>query len=216
MGRMYRNEDYVIRRENMLAALGLPTKIPVGQTQEWYNVEVRTGRYVPRGQFASHLGKISEGDTTVVLPYVYLAPYGVANRIRVMCPECCREMRFSVLAQHVGSMACKRQVEKNKAAAKALNESGDGESESKPEVVKPEVVKPKRQTIRNWYIKDTGDGRRYMSGLALVRDKDGVTRNIDFVGCDFHPASYGVFENCSIEGKSIPDGKGCLYEYSGQ
>ena len=67
--------------------------------------------------------------------------------------------------------------------------------------------------IKNWYIKDTGDGRFYMSGMAIPRDPDGVTRNINFVNCDFHYASDGIFENCQINGKPIPDGKGCLKQY---
>ncbi len=70
-----------------------------------------------------------------------------------------------------------------------------------------------RRVIKNWYIKDTGNGYPYMSGLAIPRDNDGVTRNIDFVDCDLHPASHSTFENCAINGKPIPDGPGCLYKY---
>lgn len=65
-------------------------------------------------------------------------------------------------------------------------------------------------TIKDWYIKDTGDGRFYISGMAIPRDADGVTRDINFVNCDFHHASHGVFEGCMINGKPIPDGPGCL------
>lgn len=67
--------------------------------------------------------------------------------------------------------------------------------------------------INEWYIKDTGDGRMYMSGLPIPRDYDGITRNYNFVNCDFHPASHGKFENCRIDGRPIPDGEGCLYDY---
>lgn len=68
--------------------------------------------------------------------------------------------------------------------------------------------------IDNWYIKDTGDGDYYMSGMAIPRDDDGVSRNMNFTNCDFHPASHGKFENCQIDGKPIPDGPGCLYDYN--
>jgi len=67
--------------------------------------------------------------------------------------------------------------------------------------------------IDNWYIKDTGDGRAYMSGMAIPRDEDGITRNINFTNCDFHPASHSNFENCQIDGQPIPDGPGCLYKH---
>lgn len=70
-----------------------------------------------------------------------------------------------------------------------------------------------RRIVKDWYIKDTGDGKHYMSGMAIPRDTDGVTRNIDFIRCDFHPASHGVFENCTIDGQPIPDGEGCLYKH---
>lgn len=73
-------------------------------------------------------------------------------------------------------------------------------------------IRMERRIVKNWYIKDTGDGRAYMSGMAIPRDTDGVTRNIDFVSCDFHPASYSTFENCTIDGVRIPDGPGRLYD----
>lgn len=70
-----------------------------------------------------------------------------------------------------------------------------------------------RRVWKDCYVKDFGDGKTYMSGLPLPRDSDGVTRNVDFVNCDFHPASDGVFENCTINGQSIPDGPGSLYRH---
>jgi hypothetical protein len=70
-----------------------------------------------------------------------------------------------------------------------------------------------RREVKNWYIKDTGDGRSYMSGLSIPKDKDGLTEAINFVNCDFHYASYGVFIACQIDGIDIPDGPGCLKEY---
>lgn len=69
------------------------------------------------------------------------------------------------------------------------------------------------QEIRNWYIKDTGDGYPYISEMAIPRDDDGITRNINFVNCDFHPASNSNFENCQINGRAIPNGPGCLWKY---
>lgn len=67
--------------------------------------------------------------------------------------------------------------------------------------------------IKNRYIKDDGKGTSYMSGCSIPRDADGITRNVNFVDCDFHPASDSIFEGCSINGVSIPNGPGCLYEY---
>lgn len=67
------------------------------------------------------------------------------------------------------------------------------------------------EIVKGWYIKDDGDHSSYMSGLAIPVDADNVTRNLNFVDCDFHPASYSVFENCLINGKPIPDGKRCLW-----
>lgn len=89
------NERFRIRRENMLKALRLPAHIPLGQTDEWENVEVATGR---------------DGDEFLTLPKVRLKPHGVANRIQVLCP-CCRQVwvRFSVLQQHAGTKECERQ-----------------------------------------------------------------------------------------------------------
>lgn len=57
-----------------------------------------------------------------------------------------------------------------------------------------------RKTIVNHYYKDSGHGERYMSGLPLPRDPDGVVRNVNFVGCTFHPCCAAKFENCSITG----------------
>jgi hypothetical protein len=68
--------------------------------------------------------------------------------------------------------------------------------------------------INNWYIKDPGDGRFYISGMAIPRDADGISRNMNFTNCDFHHASHGIFENCQIDGRPIPDGKGCLRIYA--
>ena len=73
-------------------------------------------------------------------------------------------------------------------------------------------MKDRRRLCKDWYIKDTGDGRFYMSGMAIPRDDDGVTRSVDFVNCDFHPASYSTFEDCTIDGRKIPDGPGRLYD----
>lgn len=66
--------------------------------------------------------------------------------------------------------------------------------------------------VRNWYIKDYGVHARYMSGMAIPVDADNITRNLNFVNCAFHPASHGVFENCQLDGKAIPDGAGCLWK----
>ena len=70
------------------------------------------------------------------------------------------------------------------------------------------------EIVKGWYIKDTGDHARYMSGRAIPVDANNVTRNLNFVDCDFHPASYSVFENCQVNGKPIPDGKGRLYGHN--
>lgn len=97
------NRDYTLSRRNVLAALGLPDRIPVGQTAEWENVEVVTGYWfdgwpTPR---PPHLPR-----RTIVLPKVRLVERGVANRIQVECPECGRWMRFCGLQQHVWSKTC--------------------------------------------------------------------------------------------------------------
>ena len=85
------NARYRIRRRDMLAALGLSEKIPLGMTFERHNVKVTAGR---------------DGKEMLLLPYVYVAPDGVANRVRVACPICEAEVRFSVLQQHAESKRC--------------------------------------------------------------------------------------------------------------
>lgn len=71
-----------------------------------------------------------------------------------------------------------------------------------------------RKPIRGWYIKDYGDHAQLMSGRAVPCDEQGVTDSYDFIDCDLHPASYGNFKNCAINGKPIPDGPGCLSDYT--
>ncbi len=78
---------------------------------------------------------------------------------------------------------------------------------------KVEYIGPPMRVVENHYFKDFGDGRTYISGLPIPRDADGITRNINFTRCDFHPGSVSDFENCQIDGKPIPDGRGCLYDY---
>lgn len=99
------NRAYQIRRHALLDVLNLPTRIPVGQTGEWTDVEVPLG-YVPfhHHQYEHWLRTAPR----VVLPKVRLLPRGVANRLQVLCP-CCRAtwVRFSVLHQHAGSEACR-------------------------------------------------------------------------------------------------------------
>lgn len=107
----WNNAIYHIRRDNLLLALGLPDRIPVGQTGEWNNVEVVTGSW--REKQTDSYGVIIDRPphiprTTVVLPKVFLVARGVANRIQVACPECGKIMRFCGLQQHVGSPTCKR------------------------------------------------------------------------------------------------------------
>lgn len=70
--------------------------------------------------------------------------------------------------------------------------------------------------MRNCYIKDTGDHSRYISGIDIPCDSDGITRDVEFFDCDFHPASNSVFEHCTINGVPIPNGPGCLYQYERQ
>lgn len=69
------------------------------------------------------------------------------------------------------------------------------------------------KVVKDWYIKDTGDHCIYMSGRPIPVDADNITRDINFVDCELHPASNGDFENCQINGVLIPDGPGCLYIY---
>ena len=104
----YRNDKFHIRREAILEALGLPDKIPVGLTGEWRDVRVRTGRWLPR-MGDDHPCKKESGE--VVLPRVVLAAEGVANRVRVECPECRAVVRFCALQQHVGSVVCRKGAE---------------------------------------------------------------------------------------------------------
>ena len=71
-----------------------------------------------------------------------------------------------------------------------------------------------RKIVRNWYIKDYGDHERFVSGCPIPCDADGITDSLDFVDCDFHPASVSNFRNCAINGQPIPDGVGNLYKYA--
>ena len=71
-----------------------------------------------------------------------------------------------------------------------------------------------RKPIRNCYIKDYGDHASFMSGRAIPCNEAGITDSLDFVDCDFHPASVGDFRNCAINGQPIPDGVGNLYNYA--
>lgn len=86
------NRKYHIRRRDMLSALGLPKRIPPGQTGCWKNVVVRAGWW---------------GEHELTLPVVVLEAGGVAKRIQVMCPECGTMMRFCGLQQHAGSKTCR-------------------------------------------------------------------------------------------------------------
>lgn len=52
--------------------------------------------------------------------------------------------------------------------------------------------------IRACYFKDFGDGKTYISGLAIPKDADGVCRNIRFVSCDFHVGCSVPYENCEL------------------
>lgn len=54
------------------------------------------------------------------------------------------------------------------------------------------------EEYKNYYFKDAGDGARFISGLPLPRDPDGVVRNKRFVGCEFHPCCKAKFENCEL------------------
>lgn len=98
------NHNYHIRRSNMLRALGLPSKIPVGFAQYYRNVEVVTGEWDEKW------GPRPEGFTpcgTIILPFVQVVEKGVANRIQVECPKCRKLMRFCALQQHVDTETCK-------------------------------------------------------------------------------------------------------------
>lgn len=96
------NRLYHIRRENMLSALGLPDKIPVGRTDNWSCVRVRTGYWRP-----SAISQPAElDDTNSIVLDVRLMPNGVANRIQVRCPKCETWMRFCGLQQHVDTKKC--------------------------------------------------------------------------------------------------------------
>jgi len=110
------NRDYSIRRENMLAALGLPEKIPVGKAGKWVNLKVVTGPFVYDGK---PLTPVQTKWKTVTLPNVYLRDRGVACRIKVECPECRKVMRFCGLQQHVGTRTCQRLAAKKNTEVKA-------------------------------------------------------------------------------------------------
>lgn len=95
------NRNYYITRRAMYKALGLPDRIPLGMSGRWENVEVEADdwRYPP-------LAGVPHSMLT--LPVVTLAPKGVANRIRVLCPVCRKvTVRFSCLKQHVHTGTCK-------------------------------------------------------------------------------------------------------------
>jgi hypothetical protein len=69
-----------------------------------------------------------------------------------------------------------------------------------------------RKRIRNVYFKAEGG----MSGVSLPRDKNGVTKYVNFIDCDFHADVRGNFEYCQINGVDIPDGWGSPWEYDPQ
>lgn len=55
--------------------------------------------------------------------------------------------------------------------------------------------------IENHHFRDEGDGRKFMSGLPLPRDPDGIVRNIRFVDCSFHFCCVtDCYENCDFVG----------------
>lgn len=93
---------YHIRRSNILRALGLKNKIPIGFEATYFNVEVVTGwwddawpnrpNHHPRG--------------TLILPLVKVLPKGIAKRIQVACPLCGKMMRFCGLQQHANTKVC--------------------------------------------------------------------------------------------------------------
>jgi phage FluMu protein Com len=99
------NQAYHIRRSNMLKALGLGTKIPVGFAQCYRNVEVVTGPF--HYDESQPLTPIQTSWKKIILPYVQVVEKGVANRIQVECPKCKTMMRFCALQQHVDTETCK-------------------------------------------------------------------------------------------------------------
>jgi hypothetical protein len=87
------NNAYDINRNELLKALDLPKILPIGKAGHWQGVEVKTGHR-------------ADGPL-LVLPNVWLEPWGVANRLKVECPLCGKKMRFSVLKQHADTRVCK-------------------------------------------------------------------------------------------------------------
>jgi hypothetical protein len=96
---------YHIRREAILAALGLKATIPVGFTAEYENVRVTTG---PWSQAWGPCPEHRTPNGFVVLPQVRVVARGVANRVQATCPKCGKWMRFCGLQQHVDTKVCRR------------------------------------------------------------------------------------------------------------
>lgn len=86
-------DKYHITKKAICEATGLPERVAVGKIGTWINLEVKTGYRM---------------DGKIILPQVRLYESGVANRIRILCPHCYTEMRFSVLQQHAETKACQR------------------------------------------------------------------------------------------------------------
>jgi hypothetical protein len=123
MSKSHRNPMYHIRRENMLKALGLPERIPLGETMTWENVKVVTGDWCEKwGE--DHPARMNSGE--VVLPFVQLVEKGVANRIQVKCPEYGQMMRFSGLQQHVGSKTCEQKRNSKDPQPEVMSETVHG------------------------------------------------------------------------------------------
>ena len=62
-----------------------------------------------------------------------------------------------------------------------------------------------RTVVKNTYFKQDADDpkTRFISGLPLPQSDNGVVRNVQFIGCDFHPACESYkFENCEFIGCS--------------
>ncbi len=65
-----------------------------------------------------------------------------------------------------------------------------------------------RLVVENRYYKSYSDEpeRTFISGLPLPQSDNGVVRNVQFIGCDFHPACRSYkFENCEFIGCSGDD-----------
>jgi hypothetical protein len=97
------NATYTIRRSNLLRALNLSDKIPVGLARTWENVEVVTGDWDDSWSNRPE----HHPRTTIILPLVRLEPKGIAKRLQVACPKCGAMMRFCGLQQHVDTAICK-------------------------------------------------------------------------------------------------------------